>query len=136
VKVAYSEAGVYADGWMGHTASYNRYTGRTDGPGYARIDLSRAAICTNAPIPGGVLVKIGPIVIGSDKEAHIRRVTDQVLLRVSPCDTQAQTVLLPAPRRPWRVEVEADTFVPAEIDPRLSDRRQLGVQVAFGFQPK
>ena len=135
VKVAYSQAGVFEDGWMGHTASYNRYTARSDGPGYARVDVKRV-FCTTAAIPGGVLVKIGPIVIGKDKEPHIGHVTDERLLRVRPCEKQAQTLLLPAPRQPWRIEVEADTFVPAEIDPNLSDRRTLGVQIAFGFQPK
>ena len=120
---------------MGHTSSYNRFTARRDGLGYARIDLSRAAFCTTAPIPGGVLVKIGPLVVGSDRQPQIGRVTAQRLVRVRPCVDQAQTVLLPAPRVPWRVEVTADTFVPAKVDPRSSDRRELGVQIGFGFQP-
>jgi len=136
LKLAYSQAGVFSDGWMSATSSYNRFTAAADGPGYARIDLSRAGFCTNAPIPGGVLVKIGPIVIGSDKQPHIGVVTDHELLRVKPCAGQAQTVLLPAPKVPWRVEVEADTFVPAKVDPRSSDQRALGVQISFGFQPK
>ena len=135
LQVAFSQAGVFEDGWMGHDSSYNRYTAQADGPGDARIDLSRAAICTTAPIPGGVIVKIGPLVIGPDKQPQIGRITAQRLLRVRPCAEQAQTVLLPAPRGPWRVEVSSDTFVPAELDPSKSDRRRLGVQIAFGFQP-
>ena len=78
---------------------------------------------------------IGPLVIGPDKQPQIGRITAQRLLRVRPCAEQAQTVLLPAPRGPWRVEVSSDTFVPAELDPSKSDRRRLGVQIAFGFQP-
>ena len=136
LKVAFSQAGVFEDGWTGRDSSYNRYTARADGPGSARIDLSRAALCTTAPIPGGVIVKIGPLVIGPDKQPHIGRVTAQRLVRVRPCEDQAQTILLPAPRGPWRVEVTSDTFVPAELDPSKSDRRRLGVQVAFGFQPQ
>ena len=136
LKLAFSQAGVFEDGWMSHNSSYNRFTARADGPGQARIDLSRTAFCTNAPIPGGVIVRIGPLVIGPDRQPHIGRVTAQRLVRVRPCDEQAQTVLLPAPRRPWRVEVVSDTFVPAEVDPSRSDRRRLGVQIAFGFQPK
>jgi hypothetical protein len=135
LKVAFSQAGVFEDGWMSHDSSYNRYTARADGSGYARIDLSRGAVCTTVPIPGGVLVKIGPLVIGPDRQPHIGRVTARRLLRVRPCDDQGQTVLLPAPRGPWRVEVSSDTFVPAEIDPSRSDRRRLGVQIAYGFQP-
>ena len=135
LKLAYSQSGVFSDGWMGRQSSYNRFTAARDGPGFARIDLSRAAFCTTAAIPGGVLVKIGPIGIGSDKQAKIDHVTAQKLVRVRPCAGEAQTVLLPAPRVPWRVEVTADTFVPNQVDPRSSDRRELGAQVAFGFQP-
>ena len=135
LKAAFSQAGVFQDGWMGSESSYNRYTARADGPGSARIDVSRAGICTTAPIPGGVLVKVGPLVIGNDKQPHIGRVTAQRLLRVRPCDETGQTVLLPAPRGPWRVEVKSDTFVLAELDPGNSERRPLGVQIRFGFQP-
>ncbi len=136
MKASYTQAGVFSDGWMGNESSYNRFSARADGPGYARIVLSRAAICTKAPIPGGVLIKIGPIVIGPDKEAHLGRVTAKRLLRVRPCDQQPQVVLIPAPSGPWRAETVADTFVPAVLDPSKSDRRELGVQIQYGFQPK
>lgn len=136
LKLSYAQSGVFSDGWMGRTSAYNRFTSATDGPGSARVDLSRAGFCTNAPIPGGAIVKIGPLTIGADKQPHLAAVTAQRLVRVRPCAGGEQTVLLPAPRGPWRVEVTADTFVPAEVDPRLSDRRELGVQVSFGFEPR
>ena len=136
LKLAYSQAGVFEDGWMGRTSSYNRFTGRKDGPSYARIELSRAAFCTTAPIPGGVIVKVGPLVVGSDRQPAIGRVTAQRLVRVRPCSGGEQTVLIPAPRGPWRAEVTADTFVPADIDSRSSDRRTLGVQITYGSQPR
>ncbi len=136
LKLAYSQSGVFSDGWMSGNSAYNRFTAVADGPGFARVDISRAGFCTNAPIPGGVLVKIGPVVIGPDKQPRIGVVTERRLIRVRPCADQAQTLLLPAPRGPWRVEVTADTFVPADVDSRSSDRRELGAQVAFGFQPK
>ncbi len=135
LRLADSRAGVFEDGWMGQTSSYNRFTAPTDGKGFAQVNLSRAAFCTTAPIPGGVLVKLGPIVIGPDKQPKIGRVTAQRLLRVRPCEDQAETVLLPAPRVPWRMEVTADTFVPADVDPRSSDRRSLGVQISYSFTP-
>ena len=50
-------------------------------------------------------------------------------LRVTPCRTEV--VELPAPPSPWRVEVESETFVPHDVDASLTDRRELGVQVAF-----
>jgi hypothetical protein len=136
MKLAYSQSGVFSDGWISRTAAYNRFTAAADGPGYARVNISRAGFCTTAPIPGGVLVKIGPLVIGPDKEPHLGAVTNQRLVRVRPCADQAQTLLLPTPDVPWRVEVTADTFVPAKVDSRSSDQRELGAQVGFGFQPK
>jgi hypothetical protein len=135
LKLRYSQSGVFSDGWMSRTASYNRFTAAADGPGHARVNVSRAGFCTTAPIPGGVLVKIGPLEIGSDKEPKLGRVTSQRLIRVRPCADQAQTLLLPTPNVPWRIEVTADTFVPAKVDPRSSDQRELGAQVGFGFQP-
>ena len=48
---------------------------------------------------------------------------------------KAQTVLMRPPGAPWRIEVTADTFVPAEVDPRSGDRRELGARVDFGFVP-
>lgn len=136
LKLAYSQSGVFSDGWMGRTSAYNRFTSASDGAGSARVELSRAAFCTNAPIPGGAIVKIGPLTIGADRQPHLAAVTAQRQVRVRPCPGGEQTVLLPAPRGPWRVEVTADTFVPANVDPRLSDRRELGVQVSFGFEPR
>jgi hypothetical protein len=45
-------------------------------------------------------------------------------------------VLLPPPDAPWRIEVELEpTFSPNEIDPRNSDRRQLGAVMEAGFRP-
>ncbi len=136
LKLAYSQSGVFSDGWMSKDAAYNRFTAKADGPGYARVSISRAGFCTQAPIPGGVLVKVGPVVIGPDKEPHLGTVTAQRLIRIRPCADQSRTLLLPIPDVPWRVEVTADTFVPAKVDPRSSDQRQLGAQVNFGFQPK
>ena len=45
-------------------------------------------------------------------------------------------VALRPPKGPWRVEVElTPTFSPNEVDPRNSDRRQLGAVMKAGFQP-
>ena len=42
------------------------------------------------------------------------------------------------PDGPWRVEVETDTFVPAEVDPETSgsERRALGARVSFDVIPR
>ena len=136
MKLAYSQDGVYSDGWMGRSSSYNRFTARTDGPGKARVDLSRAGFCTQTAIPGGVIVRLGTLAIGDDRQPRIGTETARQVLRVRPCAEGSQSLRLPVPAGPWRVEVTADTFVPAEVDPSLSDRRELGVQIAFGFEPR
>jgi hypothetical protein len=47
-----------------------------------------------------------------------------------------QAFSIPTPRPPFRVRVTVDpTFVPQELDPRLSDRRQLGAKVGYRFEP-
>ena len=77
LKLAYSQSGVFSDGWMGRTSSYNRFTAAKDGPGYAQDRPLPLRLLHDRADPGGVLVKIGPIAIGSDKQAHIGHVTDQ-----------------------------------------------------------
>jgi Dolichyl-phosphate-mannose-protein mannosyltransferase len=136
LKLAYSQSGVSSDaGWTGRNAAYNRFRPESSAPESARIGLSRSAFCSNAPIPGGVLVRLGTLVIGKDHQPGIGEVTTQQLVRVRPCPEGAQVLLLPTPTGPWRVELTSDTFVPAEVDSRLSDRRELGIQASFGFQP-
>ena len=136
LQLAYSQSGVSPDaGWTGRNAAYNRFRPEASPPESARVGLSRSAFCSSAPIPGGVLVRIGTLVIGKDRQPQIGKVTARRLVRVRPCPEGAQSLLLRAPRGPWRVEVTSDTFVPAEVDARSSDRRTLGVQVSFGFQP-
>ena len=135
LKAAFSQTGVFEDGWMGSESSYNRYTARADGPGSARIDVSRAGICTTSPSPEACSSRSGHSWSATTNSPASGGVTAQRLLRVRPCDNTVQTVLLPTPRGPWRVEVKSDTFVLAELDPGQSERRRLGVQIRFGFQP-
>jgi len=85
------------------------------------------------PLPSEVTVRIGTLAIGSDKQPAIGTVTRTVALRVTPCSTVP--VELPAPAGPWRIEIESDTFVPAEIDKSLTDTRPLGVQASLATRP-
>jgi hypothetical protein len=133
LQLAENQTGVYGDGWMGAAAAYNRFAVTGDGPGFARVTLSREAFCTGKPVPSRITVRIGPIAVGKDRQPALDTVTDRRVVQVKPC--QAQTILMRPPAEPWRIEVDADTFVPAEIDPRLGDRRTLGARVSFGFVP-
>jgi hypothetical protein len=133
IRLAENQTGVAGDGWMSKSAAYNRFDVTGDGVGFARVTLSREAFCTAARVPSTMRVRIGPIDIGADKQPKLASVTSSRTLEVKPCESD--TVLLRPPPSPWRIEVEAETFRPAELDPRSSDLRELGARVNFGFVP-
>jgi len=140
LKLASGVNGIDRDGWIADTdrngvaeASYNRFDVSRDGPGFARVNLSRVAWCSGGA-PGKATVRIGPIGIGPDSQPAISRVTQAQTKTVTQCT--ATGFRLAAPNGPWRIEVEiSPTFSPHDIDPNHSDRRQLGAVFTAGFQP-
>ena len=121
---------------MGAKATYDRYDVAGDGPGLALVKLSREGWCPSPGkrTPGTVTVRIGPVGIGPDNQPALERVTGTSTFRLNDCS--ADGVTLAAPSEPWRIEVEvAPTFVPNEVDPSHSDRRELGGVVFVGYQP-
>jgi hypothetical protein len=125
-------SGIYADGWAGKESSYSRY--RTPGgrPGSVVVNISRAA--WNGPSPTGhVTIRVGPLRI-KNKQPALASVTQIQRWKVE--SGLQQRFIIPTPRPPFRVEVLiAPTFVPAEQDPRSTERREFGAQVSFDFQP-
>jgi hypothetical protein len=133
LKLASGVAGLYADGWMGEFAAYNRFDVAEDGTGYVKVILSRRAWCAGAP-PGRAVVRVGPLVIGPDHQPAIARVTGVRTDIVRDCKDTG--FALGVPRVPWRVEVTIEpTFVPHDIDVNHQDRRALGAMFSAGFQP-
>lgn len=143
MKLKDAVVGRSTDGWITGTsderiarAAYTRYDVSGDGPGFAFIRLSRVDWCPRPGKRGSAVatVRIGPVGIGPDKQPAISEVTAERKISVQDC--RANGVLLPPPNGPWRVEVElSPTFSPNEIDPRNSDRRQLGAVLEAGFEP-
>ncbi|GIU93875.1 MAG: hypothetical protein KatS3mg012_0332 [Gaiellaceae bacterium] len=137
--------GVQSDGWMAAPsdseervarAAYTRYDVSRDGPGFALVKLSRVEWCPSPEkrTPARAVVRIGPVVVGPDKQPAIGRVTAEQTATVRDC--VITPFLLPVPERPWRIEIELEpTFVPKEVDPRQSDARKLGAVVDAGFRP-
>lgn len=135
--------GVQSDGWMVGSseekvarAAYTRYDVEGDGPGFALVKLSRLEWCPSPGrrSPGTATVRIGPVTIGEDSQPAIGEVTAARTAIVRDC--QITGILLPAPTEPWRVEIElGPTFVPMQVDPSSSDRRELGAVVSAEFQP-
>jgi hypothetical protein len=132
LKLAFSQTGVFSDGWMSTNAAYNRFDVQPDDIGFAKVTVSKEGFCSTQAPTSTVVVKVGPVEIGDDRQPRLARVSDEKRVRLKPCE--ARPMLLRPPREPWRVEVEIDkTFVPNAIDPRSSDLRNLGAQIAFEF---
>jgi multisubunit Na+/H+ antiporter MnhB subunit len=141
IRLRSNQTGIAADGWaVGRSgdesvparAAYNRFDVSRGGTGTAIVTLSRATFCPEGVrLPGVARVRIGELGRGSDKQPAIVRETASETVYVPGC--AVRTVAVPTPRGPWRVEVEIETFVPAEIDPKTSggERRALGARVSF-----
>ena len=144
VRLREALVGRQSDGWMVGSAedpvaraAYTRYDVSGDGPGFAFVQLSRVEWCPSPGRrkPGVATIRIGPVDIGPDKQPTIARVTDERTVVVRDCRI-TDAVLLRPPNEPWRVEVTiAPTFVPHDVDPSSSDRRQLGAVLDARFQP-
>ena len=144
IRLRANRTGIAADGWtQGVTgdptvparAAYNRFDVSDGGLGTAVVRLSRETFCpAGVRLPGITTVRIGELGRGPDKQPAIARETDSEAIYVPKC--ASRTIALPTPDGPWRVEVETQTFVPAEVDPSSSERRALGARVSFDVIPR
>ena len=84
--------------------------------------------------PGRVLIRVGTLVKGADKQPHIGEVT--ATRRWTIHSLSRATFVIPAPPPPFRVEVTVrPTFSPSDYEGE-SDRRELGAQVGYLFIPR
>ena len=134
VRLRKSVEGIYADGWMGGTASYTQYSTPTNRRGFARVTVSRSR-WGGTNVPGKVRVRVGRFVLGPRLEPRIAKPTG-----TGACTIESGKVcpfVLPTPAPPFRVEVTiSPTFMPAELDPRIGDRRELGAVTTFVFSER
>jgi hypothetical protein len=137
LRLAGAVTGISPDGWSiappestVAASSYTRYSSESRRAGRVRITVSRGG----ANKAGHVTVKIGPIVIGDDKQPHIVKAT--AVRRFDVVGNQEIPVLLKAPGPRFRIEVTVSpTFVPRELSPGASDNRELGAQVSYSYLP-
>jgi hypothetical protein len=130
LRLAHAETGVFTDGWMGSDSAYNQYATRSGEGGNVLVTLSRQT-WGGPDKPGHVLISVGPLVKGADKQPHIGRVTASRRWTIH--SGERGTFVMPTPRPPFRVEVAIDpTFSPADYKGQ-SDRRELGAQVGYRF---
>jgi len=115
-------------------SSYTRYSTSSGRSGRLRVIVSRREWGgTNRT--GHVTVKVGPIVIGDDRQPHVGEPT--VVKRFDIHSKEELPVVLDTPGPRFRVEVTIDpTFSPRELSPETTrDNRQLGAVVRFVFLP-
>ncbi len=124
--------GVYADGWSSKASSFTRFS--TDGE-VGRVRLVIARPWGGPDVPGHVTVKLGPVVIGDDKQPHVGEPT--VVKRFELHKNGVKRLVLPAPGPHFRVEVTVTpTFRPRELSPQTdTDNRDLGVKIAYAYLP-
>jgi hypothetical protein len=120
LRVAEETTGVYGDGWMSADAAYTRFAVRA--PGRVSVRLTRTA-WKGPDLPGHVRIELATL---GGKALAIRRWV---------IHTGSERVFtIPTPRRRFKVTIHIEpTFSPAQFG--LTDARQLGAQVSFGFQP-
>ncbi len=145
LRLAFSQSGVQSDGWVTApdpsspaVSAYNRFDAASLGPGFAFVSLDRIA-WNGTDVPGHVIVRLGTLVIGADKQPAIGRVLATRPLTIHSCLNPQKflcSTKLPFenPGRPFRIEVSiTPTFSPHALDPRSSEVRNLGVRVAYSF---
>jgi hypothetical protein len=134
VRLRRSVEGIYADGWMGKTASYTQYSTPRNEPGFTRVTVSRSR-WGGTNVPGRVRVRVGRLALGPRLAPRIAAVA-----ATGSCTIESGKTcpfVLPTPAPPFRVEVTiSPTFVPADLDPRIGDRRQLGAVTTFAFSER
>jgi hypothetical protein len=135
LRLAHSVLGIQPDGWIVAPdakqpafSAYNQFVTPGNAPGTMFVHVGRVA----GPKPSRVTIRLGTLV-KRDKQPAIGRVT--AVRKWSVSAGESRTFAIPTPKPPFRVELTVSpTFVLADLDPRFSDRRHLGVQVGYSFE--
>ena len=139
LRLRESLAGVFNDGWLGSTAAaesvsadYNRFTAPKK-PGTVFVTLSRRGFC-GPKAPGRVLIEVGTIALGQQRNGILGRVTQRRGWVIDSC--AERTFPIPTPGGPFHVKVTVTPpFQPAALDPKNFERRYLGAQLGITFEP-
>lgn len=124
--------GVSPDGWTGPGDSgYYRFS--QGARGRMEITISRAK-WGGASAKSPVRILIGTLKIDANHQPELDRVTAQKTITIDRLETKTVRIETPGPRFAVRVIVDRK-FVPNDLDPSNSDRRQLGAQVSYRFVP-
>jgi hypothetical protein len=139
LRLTQSIAGVFNDGWIGSTgpqdsvsADYNRFDAPRK-PGVVYVTLSRKGFC-GPPAPGRVLIQVGKLALGQQRDGVLGRVTQKRGWVIDSCGER--TFPIETPGGPFHVKVTVTPpFQPATLDPKNFERRYFGAQLGIDFTP-
>ena len=139
LRLRESVRGLFSDGWIGSSkpaetvfGDYSLFDAPRE-PGTAYVTVSRKAFC-GPKAPGRVLIDVGTLGLGPERNGVIGRVTERRGWVVDSCGER--TFAIPTPGGPFHVKVSiTPPFQPAALDPSLSERRYLGAQFGVRFEP-
>ncbi len=130
LRLSGASTGLYSDGWSGAgPAVYTRYFTRGDRPG--KLVVSASWERWGGPNKARVVVRMGDLRIGADKQPHLGRVTAVRSCRLRAHATCTWTIPTPGPK--FRVESTVTPgFRPHELS-NSSDNRLLGAVFDYRF---
>jgi hypothetical protein len=132
LRLEHAITGRDPDGWMSTESTYSQFWSPGGRAGRIFVNATRKGGWGGTDVAATVKVEVGTLVI-DDKQPALGRVTATRTCRIHSNTDCPFTI--PTPTPPFRVRVTIDkTFVPAELDARLSDRRQLGAKISYGFE--
>jgi hypothetical protein len=120
------------DRWMADSSGWSRFKTPGGQPGTVVVTLSRTGFCpTSAPVEQ-ITVRLGKLVIGSDKHPALGAVRARRRITLPRC--AAKTVRLPSGKPPFQVELRAMPSLRLS-DYGYSDSRIVSAVVSFSFVP-
>jgi hypothetical protein len=133
LRLEHNVEGVYPDGWAGENSAYSQFATPHNARGFLLVTVSRLA--GGKTLPADVQLRVGKLVLGSQKEAEMGKVL--LTRNASAKHDLFHEFVVAAPPPPFRADVRVSPpFSPHDLDPRNSDLRELGAQVAYQFVPR
>jgi hypothetical protein len=127
-------SGFYNDGWMAGHAFYARFSSSGTKPGQVTVTVSRAG-WGGTDVPGHVTIRVGRLNVRPGQTLDGLKLAGVTATRRWTLHSLGQREFtIATPKPPFGVSVDiSPTFVPSELDPRISDKRKLGAVVGFTF---
>jgi hypothetical protein len=132
LRMRQSVEGMFADGWGQPHTAYNQYSTPDRRPAYLVVHVSRAG--GGKGLPATAKLVIGKLAIDKRHQPHLGRIL--VHREIYAARDLEHTFVISAPPTPFRVETDVTQFSPNSVNPKDTDVRILGAQVAYSLVPR